>query len=37
MIEYITDLHERDLLQVRELLIEYADWINLDLSFQGFA
>ena len=37
MIEYLTDLEKRDLLDVRELLIEYADWLNLDLSFQGFS
>jgi len=37
MIEYLTDLEKRDLLDARKLLIEYADWLNLDLSFQGFS
>ncbi|MDK2897017.1 MAG: hypothetical protein PWP04_1137 [Candidatus Atribacteria bacterium] len=36
MVEYLTDIDEQALLEIKKLLLAYANWLQLDLSFQGF-
>jgi len=35
-IEIITAATEADFLQAKELILEYTEWLNVDLSFQNF-